>query len=162
MARRARGRQHLPAPALGRHRALPRELARQIPARRRSGGDSPPRFAPGRRAQAHARRSAFFGSLPPWRRRTDISIHASARFPLMNIPLRKTLVAATKRLVSRLGFEPRTPALKGQCSTIELPARLSVTNGQRLRSLSGRRVLPATRESRGVYPYKITSLRPYS
>jgi hypothetical protein len=25
--------------------------------------------------------------------------------------------------VSRLGLEPRTPALKGQCSTIELPAR---------------------------------------
>ena len=25
-------------------------------------------------------------------------------------------------LVSRLGLEPRTPALKGQCSTIELPA----------------------------------------
>ena len=25
--------------------------------------------------------------------------------------------------VSRLGFEPRTPALKGQCSTVELPAR---------------------------------------
>jgi hypothetical protein len=27
------------------------------------------------------------------------------------------------RRVSRLGLEPRTPALKGQCSTIELPAR---------------------------------------
>ena len=26
-------------------------------------------------------------------------------------------------LVSRLGLEPRTPALKGQCSTVELPAR---------------------------------------
>ena len=25
-------------------------------------------------------------------------------------------------LVSRLGLEPRTPALKGQCSTVELPA----------------------------------------
>jgi hypothetical protein len=25
--------------------------------------------------------------------------------------------------MSRLGLEPRTPALKGQCSTIELPAR---------------------------------------
>jgi len=28
-----------------------------------------------------------------------------------------------RRVVSRLGFEPRTPALKGQCSTIELPAQ---------------------------------------
>ena len=27
------------------------------------------------------------------------------------------------RRVSRLGLEPRTPALKGQCSTIELPAQ---------------------------------------
>ena len=26
-------------------------------------------------------------------------------------------------LVSRLGLEPRTPALKGQCSTVELPAQ---------------------------------------
>ena len=29
-----------------------------------------------------------------------------------------------KGVVSRLGFEPRTPALKGQCSTIELPAHI--------------------------------------
>lgn len=26
--------------------------------------------------------------------------------------------------MSRLGLEPRTPALKGQCSTIELPAHI--------------------------------------
>ena len=34
--------------------------------------------------------------------------------------------------VSRLGLEPRTPALKGQCSTIELPAQ--TTFFQRLTS----------------------------
>ena len=38
------------------------------------------------------------------------------------------------KLVSRLGLEPRTPALKGQCSTIELPAHilLDVTDSKRL------------------------------
>ena len=50
-----------------------------------------------------------------------------------------------KRLVSRLGFEPRTPALKGQCSTVELPARLSITRRHRLRSLSGRVIPHPTR-----------------
>jgi hypothetical protein len=32
-------------------------------------------------------------------------------------------------LVSRLGLEPRTPALKGQCSTVELPAQVWRRNG---------------------------------
>jgi hypothetical protein len=31
--------------------------------------------------------------------------------------------------LSRLGLEPRTPALKGQCSTIELPARKPTQKG---------------------------------
>ena len=31
--------------------------------------------------------------------------------------------------VSRLGLEPRTPALKGQCSTIELPAHVCCAQG---------------------------------
>ena len=33
------------------------------------------------------------------------------------------------RLVSRLGLEPRTPALKGQCSTVELPAHVACSQG---------------------------------
>ena len=65
-------------------------------------------------------------------------------------------------VVSRLGFEPRTPALKGQCSTIELPARLSITIGQLLRSLPGQRVSLAAGRPCEVYPYKITSLDPFS
>ncbi len=40
-------------------------------------------------------------------------------------------------MVSRLGFEPRTPALKGQCSTVELPARLVIARGHQLRSRPG-------------------------
>src|SRR5205814_4697813 len=32
-------------------------------------------------------------------------------------------LSRARNSVSRLGLEPRTPALKGQCSTIELPAR---------------------------------------
>ena len=31
-------------------------------------------------------------------------------------------IQGNRKVVSRLGFEPRTPALKGQCSTVELPA----------------------------------------
>ena len=31
--------------------------------------------------------------------------------------------------VSRLGLEPRTPALKGQCSTVELPAHVGCSQG---------------------------------
>ena len=42
-------------------------------------------------------------------------------------------------VVSRLGFEPRTPALKGQCSTIELPAHiLEAADSKRLTAPSGR------------------------
>ena len=31
--------------------------------------------------------------------------------------------------MSRLGLEPRTPALKGQCSTVELPAQVGCSQG---------------------------------
>ena len=39
-------------------------------------------------------------------------------------PIRHLLFTIHNSLVSRLGLEPRTPALKGQCSTIELPAHI--------------------------------------
>src|SRR5208282_3762455 len=65
-------------------------------------------------------------------------------------------------VVSRLGFEPRTPALKGQCSTVELPARLFITCGQLLRRLAGRSVGQDEREPGETSLYKITSLRPSS
>ncbi len=55
-------------------------------------------------------------------------------------PLPMVTSGGEKGVVSRLGFEPRTPALKGQCSTIELPAHIlrNVADSKRLTAPSGR------------------------
>ena len=66
------------------------------------------------------------------------------------------------KLVSRLGLEPRTPALKGQCSTIELPARQFITCGLQHRDASARTSSHASSQPCGVHRYKATSPRPFS
>ncbi len=79
-----------------------------------------------------------------------------------SIFLRRGGYGSTRRLVSRLGFEPRTPALKGQCSTIELPARLTVTCRLARCDVSDRAVVRAPHEPCGAYPYKTTLPHPLS